>query len=142
MDKLAGFGHLEGQEKANTGQLNTQRHMLAMEIEKAKFQESFQQRRAESRQKAAEEKRQRAQELSNLAVERNNAITAAGKTTQRKDFFGRLVSSGISERGTGGAPAPSSPTKYSKYSAHSVFFKFQEGHTNAVRRTVQVRDFL
>ena len=110
-----------------------------MEIEKAKYQASFQQRRAETRQKAAEEKRQKAQELSNLAVERNNAITAAGKA-ERKDFFGRLVSSTTFQ--VEGAAAPSSPTKYSKYSAHSVFFKYQEGHTNAVRRTVQVQDFL
>ena len=107
-----------------------------MELEKQKFKSNYQKRKVEQRQKEVSQKLQKTQEQFDLAKKKNNIILKESNSTDsdfvETDFFGRP----IHKAGT------KTVQKYSKHSDHSFFFKFQEGHDNAVRRTVYIRDFM
>ena len=142
--RLVSFPVGEDKENQNSSLLHTQRHMLALELEKEKFHSSRQQRKALAMQQVATEKRQKAEALLSEARQRNQAIAQGkAKSSGPKDFFGRTVTPSTPRRTKNASLSPAnSPSKYTKYSVHQVFFKFQEGHTNAVRRTVTMKQFL
>ena len=129
IDKLCTFG--SDAKKLN----NQQKQMLFLALEKEKFKSAYRQRKAAERANEIAEKRRETEELAVQARKKNSLIARSEAKNANKvetDFFGRAIGS------SGNASSP----KYSKYSKHSVFFKFQEGYSNAVRRTVHVRDFL
>lgn len=117
-------------------------------MEKEKYHSTFAQRKQQERITQVHEKKQEVKKLAENARKINNTIA---KNLNKKnvfkgetDFFGRPKNP---------LPVPSKPNanlsttaksspKYSKYSKHPVFFKYQEGFSNAVRRTVYVKDFL
>jgi hypothetical protein len=61
-----------------------------------------------------------------------------------KDFFGRVISSENKAKQVGTASAAQNAARANSTSDSDAtfYFKFQEGFSNAVRRTVYVRDFL
>ena len=62
----------------------------------------------------------------------------AAKAIERRDMFGRVISKGQNTKGQKrGANALGTPAE-----VRPIRFKFQEGVTDAVRRTVRVRDLL
>jgi len=65
-----------------------------------------------------------------------NTTTVTTQARNTKDFFGRLVTKTPPKGET--VVANNAPSQ----AAGSVRFRFHEGFTNAVRRTVYVRDFL
>jgi len=71
-----------------------------------------------------------------LTPEHKPNTTISTHTPNTKDFFGRLV---IKTPPKGETVAVNS---VSRQAAGSIRFRFHEGFTNAVRRTVYVRDFL
>ena len=110
---------------------NKQKHYLSLELEKEKFKSDYQRKRVLQRQREISKKLQDAKELSTLAMQKNEEILNADDTSTETDFFGRPIKR-----------TSKIPQKYTKHSEHAFFFKFQEGYTNAVRRTVYVKDFL
>lgn len=122
---------------------NSQKQILFLEMEKEKYNSNFAVRQHKERMEQANEKKEQAKKLAEKAEKMNDKIA---KTSSLKrnvfkgetDFFGRSTSNKSNNNFTSSKSSP----KYSKYSKHSVFFKFQEGYSNAVRRTAYVKDFL
>lgn len=89
-------------------------------------------------QVAAAKKKRELQESARAQEEKLKRIAAKESNTSApaaRDFFGRVVKR---RPGTGG----DGEKKNSKFAKHPIFYRFNEGFTNAVRRKVYVDDFL
>jgi len=85
---------------------------------------------AKKKKELEESAREQEAKLKRIAAKATNASTPVAR-----DFFGRVIKS-KAQTGPGGA------AKSSKFAKHPVFYRFNEGFTNAVRRKVYVGDFL
>lgn len=157
IDRICDFGLKAEENISNFAKLsNSQRQLLSIQLEKEKAKARFQQQEELKKQrrmafkekivsekkKEIEEKRKLAEEYYEQAKVQNekiiqNQLNISSKTTNKKDFFGRKIDAAAPKKTNNTCPA-----SYEKYTNHSVFFKFQEGFTNAVRRTVYVKDFV
>merc|ERR1711972_1292606 len=63
----------------------------------------------------------------------NHLATLAAKTVQPTDFFGRAIKVD---------PSKEAKNVESELVSSDIWFKFKEGYSNAVRRTIKMKDFL
>jgi hypothetical protein len=113
---------------------NSQKQLLSMLLENYKIDSMV--AAIQAKKKSSVDDKENSPKV--LAVKNNTTGSLDTKCLPKpnRDFFGRSVKSDPVQ--TSKVPSPT----IQKHSSHPVFFRYQEGFTNAVRRTVCVKDFL